>query len=371
VPQSCFSEPSELIDEKNPPGLFLSKVFPFLSSVLFSCGVQYRRKQNVKLNIKQNIKHKLKECQVPSLPVDIKRWLIKILIDLTGMSASSIAGTIGVHRSGLTEWLKGRTTLGPESQDKVLKVLGIIEGDLDQERVHVWKIFDDLTSFRELLSWVRSVQSKREIPEIVRLAPLVPGPERYLHIGVKLYGISGPFRALVRRSITTTFPIGSIYDIEELFWKNSSIKVLKWRENVERDGEFGNEPTLRIDSDLFNKWWFPVSENQNISPEEFDKVLDPFNPVSDSMLQNEPDWALIELITGKKCSKTVSIRNLFRMTPDELRETLGLTNVQTNKLSAALLPGERLASRDIDLSKGGSKKNQRNRKRQMNKSQGE
>lgn len=81
-----------------------------------------------------------------NLPVDTKRWLIRILIELTGRSASSIAGMIGVHRSGLTQWLKGRTTLGSESQDKVLKVLGIIDVGLDYKvgkllpGIHRWTV---------------------------------------------------------------------------------------------------------------------------------------------------------------------------------------------------------------------------------------
>lgn len=71
-------------------------------------------------------------------------------------------------------------------------------------------------------------------------------------------------------------------------------------------------------------------------------------PLFSSKLRNEPDWALVERITGKKCHETVSLRNLSRMTQAELRETLGLTDVQGRKLGAALILGERLASEAVE-----------------------
>ena len=71
-------------------------------------------------------------------------------------------------------------------------------------------------------------------------------------------------------------------------------------------------------------------------------------PLFSSKLRDEPDWALVERITGKKCPETVSLRNLSRMTPVELRETLGLTEVQGRKLGAALVLGERLANEAIE-----------------------
>ncbi|EQD68338.1 DNA repair protein (RadC), partial [mine drainage metagenome] len=50
-------------------------------------------------------------------------------------------------------------------------------------------------------------------------------------------------------------------------------------------------------------------------------------PLSSAKLRDEPDWALVERITGKKCPETVNLRTLSRMTQTELRETLGLTDV--------------------------------------------
>ena len=71
-------------------------------------------------------------------------------------------------------------------------------------------------------------------------------------------------------------------------------------------------------------------------------------PLFSSKLRDEPDWALVERITGKKCPETISLRNLSRMTPAELRETLGLTEVQGRKLGAALVLEERLANEAIE-----------------------
>ncbi|MHB1511595.1 MAG: JAB domain-containing protein [Acidimicrobiales bacterium] len=71
-------------------------------------------------------------------------------------------------------------------------------------------------------------------------------------------------------------------------------------------------------------------------------------PLFSSKLRDEPDWALVERITGKKCPETVSLRNLSRMTQTELKETLGLTDVQGKKLGAALILGERLANEAIE-----------------------
>lgn len=71
-------------------------------------------------------------------------------------------------------------------------------------------------------------------------------------------------------------------------------------------------------------------------------------PLFSSSLRDEPDWALVERITGKKCPETVSLRHLARMTQAELREALGLSDIQTKKLGAALVLGERLANEAIE-----------------------
>jgi len=70
--------------------------------------------------------------------------------------------------------------------------------------------------------------------------------------------------------------------------------------------------------------------------------------LSVSTLRDEPDWVLVERITGKKCPETVNLRTLSRMTQAELRETLGLSDVQGKKLGAALVLGERLANEAIE-----------------------
>ncbi len=70
--------------------------------------------------------------------------------------------------------------------------------------------------------------------------------------------------------------------------------------------------------------------------------------LSPSTLRDEPDWALVERITGKKCPENVNLRTLSRMTQTELKETLGLTDFQGKKLGAALVLGERLANEPVE-----------------------
>ena len=76
--------------------------------------------------------------------------------------------------------------------------------------------------------------------------------------------------------------------------------------------------------------------------------LFPPEPLSTTKLRDEPDWVLVERITGTKCPENVNLRDLSRMTQTELKETLGLTDVQGKKLGAALVLGERLANEGID-----------------------
>ncbi|EAY56054.1 MAG: DNA repair proteins (RadC) [Leptospirillum rubarum] len=70
--------------------------------------------------------------------------------------------------------------------------------------------------------------------------------------------------------------------------------------------------------------------------------------IAPSRLRDEPDWVLVERITGKKCPEHVSLRNLSRMTPTELSRTLGLSESEGKRLGAALVLGERLASEPIE-----------------------
>ena len=71
-------------------------------------------------------------------------------------------------------------------------------------------------------------------------------------------------------------------------------------------------------------------------------------PLRAAALREEPDWVLVERITGKKCPETVNLRTLSRMTETELVRTLGLTDTQGKKLSAALTLAERLAHEGIE-----------------------
>jgi len=243
-----------------------------LSSILLFYWVQYGREQNIKLNIKQNIKQKYGECQMPQLSPEIKRWLIKILIDLTGRSASSIAETIGIHRSGLTEWLKGRTTLGPESQDKVLKVLGVLEGELDKNVVHIWNLKGgDLSPLVHTLAWASSNPY-----EMVYMAPntlrvkdwLSPewrsSLENPIQIGVVLplaiYDLEKKVRILFRRKLGALAV--NPQEIDILVDDGLS----KWK-TIPKDSFF-SKTTIRVDPNIFDNCL-----SGNVSIEEYDWIL--------------------------------------------------------------------------------------------------
>ena len=71
-------------------------------------------------------------------------------------------------------------------------------------------------------------------------------------------------------------------------------------------------------------------------------------PLRSASLRDEPDWVLVERITGKKCPETVNLRTLSRMTETELSRTLNLSDTQGKKLSAALTMAERLANEPIE-----------------------
>lgn len=209
---------------------------------------------------------------MPQLSPEIKRWLIKILIDLTGRSASSIAETIGIHRSGLTEWLKGRTTLGSESQDKVLKVLGILEGELDKNVVHIWNLKGgDLSPLVRILAWASSNPY-----EMVYMAPntlrvkdwLSPewrsSLENPIQIGVVLplaiYDLEKKIRILFRRKLGALAVNPQEIDI----LVDSGLS--KWK-TVPKDSFFA-KTTIRIDPNIFDNWL-----SDNVSIEEFDRIL--------------------------------------------------------------------------------------------------
>lgn len=64
-------------------------------------------------------------------------------------------------------------------------------------------------------------------------------------------------------------------------------------------------------------------------------------------VRDEPDWALVQRITGKRCPEGIDLRNLSRMTEAELGRDLGLSDREAKKLSTALVLGERLASEPV------------------------
>jgi DNA repair protein RadC len=64
-------------------------------------------------------------------------------------------------------------------------------------------------------------------------------------------------------------------------------------------------------------------------------------------VRDEPDWALVQRITGKQCPEGIDLRNLSKMTEAELGRLLELSPREAKKLSSALALGERLASEPV------------------------
>lgn len=201
--------------------------------------------------------------------------IASMLLSLKNKSITSVAKSCGLNHSNVAGWLKGREfMLSIEKQNIFLERLGYSGNTLASDRVHRWIIFDDLSVFQRFLGFIS--ETTIVVPEIVRLGPIAPAPIHLLKhpFSESLYAITGSFRALVRRSIPSASPNTSIWDIEDVFRDNLTGRpILDWRKTIQKDGEFDNEPTIRIENSIFDKWWrFPDSGDEDISLEEFDQV---------------------------------------------------------------------------------------------------
>lgn len=209
-------------------------------------------------------------------------YLASLLLGLTRQSITSAAKNCGLNPSNVAGWLKGRSfTLSQEKQNIFLGYLGISGGTLAPDRIHRWKISEDLTHFHNLLFYIRDFyrDSDSTVPEIVRLGPITPHPyhlSKY-SFSESLYAITGPFRALVRKSIPVSSRAMSIGNFEQVFRDVLlSRPALAWKKNIQTDGEFGNEPTIRVINSIFDKWW--SDKNENVSLEEFDSAVGGTSP---------------------------------------------------------------------------------------------
>ncbi len=204
-----------------------------------------------------------------------EKKLAKILLEFADESISSAARRCRLNPSNVAGWLKNRpSSLSQTKQNDFLFYLGVAEGGgkLRQDKVHSWTIKENLDNFFELLSWVNSSE-KNSLPELVRLAPLFRSPFHPSPDNIKIYAINGPFRAIINRIISPFSPVGSVHSLDQSgfpFLRNHH-QLFKWKENVEPNGEYDNNPTLRIDNSIFDRWYFPKT-HEEVSLEEFDMV---------------------------------------------------------------------------------------------------
>lgn len=178
-----------------------------------------------------------------------RRDLVKILIDLSGRSASSLASEIGVFRGAVLTWLKrGDKSIGIGKQDDLLRILGISNGSLDSTRVHQWTTGHNLEPLSEILAW-----SGGEFYAISLIWDSF-NAKNY----VCLLDPSKSIRILVRQKISPMVPAPEIQ-----FLGPETIPLLNWLE--ETSDLPWNHPSL------FKKI---LDSNNQITPEEFDRFFE-------------------------------------------------------------------------------------------------
>jgi len=193
-----------------------------------------------------------------------RRTLVADLIALTGRSASSLAGDVGIHRSNLYTWLKkGGRDVGLDAQGRLLDKLGVTGGALSPVIVHRWTINHNLDPLRIILTWVgEEFEEVVLIPQDIQVKDWFPTSNLFL-----LYSSSKSIRILLRQKISPLIPSGPSS------WVNpTNLPLLKWFDIPKGTGivdKLTSNPLLRISRNLFDKIW----SDAPISLEEFDRIL--------------------------------------------------------------------------------------------------
>ncbi len=178
-----------------------------------------------------------------------RRDLVKILIDLSGRSASSLASEIGVFRGAVLTWLKrGDKSIGIGKQDDLLSILGISNGSLDSTRVHQWTTGHNLEPLREILAW-----SGEKFVAVFLVKDSVAGQ-------ICLLAPSKSIRILVRQNFSPMVPASEIQ-----FPGHETIPLVNWLEDESTTNLPWNHPSL------FKKI---LDSNNQITPEEFDRFFE-------------------------------------------------------------------------------------------------
>ncbi len=121
-----------------------------------------------------------------------RRVLIDALVSVSPLSQAAIARQAAVPPSSLSRFRKpgGEDQLSPQKQDQLLVALGMVDGQLMEDRVHIWEVDRDDQAVKWLLD-----KAVKQPAELARVKPaLAP------HLGFRdlLVGQVGGARLIVR-----------------------------------------------------------------------------------------------------------------------------------------------------------------------------
>ena len=191
------------------------------------------------------------------------RAYVADLIEVSGMTSSSVAGKAGVFRGNLQKWLRGQgQSLGPPGVSKVLSVLGVESGHLSSAVVHFFDVKDPAPLLRVL--------SREHGPfRMVAVAPEKSSPRDFLTWGVTvpLFLFSDKVRIVIWQSSGFSSPlIAPLIDSGGVDWLD-----------VPPDPYFSN-PTIRTSRETFEK-----IRKRDLSVADYDAILFPG--------KKDPTWA--------------------------------------------------------------------------------
>ena len=179
------------------------------------------------------------------------------LIALSGLSMSNVARSAAISPGNLSNWLRGnRTALGPEGKDRLFSNLGIVGGELDPRKIHLWTLKKgDPSPFYFIINWMG-------IPlELFHIAPTELSVRDYFpdRFYLPLVAYSPTTRLIVFRKISSlerqTLPFDPTSLPEGSHWKA-----------LPKDSYF-QYVVQRIPNDLYDRCF-----NRTLSLEEFDSI---------------------------------------------------------------------------------------------------
>lgn len=183
------------------------------------------------------------------------RQYLSDLIEISGMSTSSVAGKAGVFRGNLQRWLKGMgQSLGPPGISKVLSALNIEAEHLSPAVVHHFEARDAAPLLRVL-----SRESEGAF-RMVYVAPEHATPKDFLTMGIMhpLFLFNPRVRIVVWQPSALSKPLPAPLSERGIAWMD-----------VPADPYYSH-PTIRVARETFSK-----IKDRELTPSEFDSVVSP------------------------------------------------------------------------------------------------